>query len=174
MKTLQQHLIQYASYHRDGRNIATHMLGIPTIVCAVAVMLSRATLTLGGSDWPLSLAFLAGFGAFYLALDVGLGLLMGALLLGVYQAGLWAAAQSTPVWLACGAGAFVVGWIVQFIGHAFEGRKPAFVDDLIGLVVGPLFVVVEALFLVGMLPRLRGQIEAHFAERGEALAGARA
>ncbi len=172
MKTLQQHLIQYASYHRDGRNIATHMLGIPVIVCAVAVMLSRVTVPLGGSEWPLSLALLVGFGAFYLALDLGLGLLMSALLVGVYQAGVWAADQSTPVWLACGVGAFVVGWILQFIGHAFEGRKPAFVDDLVGLAVGPLFVVVEALFWMGMLPRLRREIEAHFAEDGERALGA--
>jgi uncharacterized membrane protein YGL010W len=26
--------------------------------------------------------------------------------------------------------------VIQFIGHWYEGRKPAFVDDLIGLLVG--------------------------------------
>jgi uncharacterized membrane protein YGL010W len=30
-------------------------------------------------------------------------------------------------------GLFFVGWLFQFSGHYFEGRKPAFVDDLIGL-----------------------------------------
>ena len=47
-------------------------------------------------------------------------------------------------------GLFFVGWLIQFIGHYFEGRKPAFVDDLIGLLIGPLFIAAEAGFLLGM------------------------
>ena len=42
------------------------------------------------------------------------------------------AAGSLASWLGTGLGLFLVGWVIQFIGHAFEGRKPAFVDDLIG------------------------------------------
>ena len=56
-------------------------------------------------------------------------------------------------------GAFVVGWIVQFVGHWFEGRKPAFVDDLIGLAVGPLFVVAEVAFFAGLRGDLRREVE---------------
>ena len=37
MKTLVEHLGQYAAYHRDRRNIASHFIGIPLIVLAVAV-----------------------------------------------------------------------------------------------------------------------------------------
>ncbi|WP_144430995.1 Mpo1-like protein, partial [Pseudomonas syringae pv. coryli] len=41
MKNLVDHLSQYAAYHRDSRNIVTHFVGIPLIVLAVAVLLSR-------------------------------------------------------------------------------------------------------------------------------------
>ena len=41
MKTLVDHLSQYANYHRDPRNIATHFVGIPMIVLAVTILLSR-------------------------------------------------------------------------------------------------------------------------------------
>ena len=41
MKSLVDHLSQYAAYHRDPRNIASHFIGIPMIVVAVAVLLSR-------------------------------------------------------------------------------------------------------------------------------------
>jgi uncharacterized membrane protein YGL010W len=34
------------------------------------------------------------------------------------------------------AGLFVVGWIVQFAGHAFEGKKPEFLTDWRFLFVG--------------------------------------
>jgi uncharacterized membrane protein YGL010W len=59
------------------------------------------------------------------------------------------------------AGLFVIGWIIQFIGHYYEGKKPAFVDDLIGLLVGPLFVVVELLFKLGLLKNLEARIIEH-------------
>ena len=44
----------------------------------------------------------------------------------------------------------MVGWVIQFVGHVFEGRKPAFVDDIMGLIIGPLFVVAEVGFALGL------------------------
>jgi len=32
MKTLVDQLAQYAEYHRDGRNILTHFVGVPMII----------------------------------------------------------------------------------------------------------------------------------------------
>ena len=49
--------------------------------------------------------------------------------------------------------------MIQFVGHYYEGRKPAFVDDVSGLIVGPLFVVAELAFLVGLRQDLQKQIE---------------
>jgi len=34
------------------------------------------------------------------------------------------------------AGLFVVGWIIQFIGHAVEGKRPEFFKDLRFMLVG--------------------------------------
>ena len=70
------------------------------------------------------------------------------------------AQQSTMVWLSSGLAMFVIGWVIQFVGHHYEGRKPAFVDDVSGLIVGPLFVVAEVAFLLGMRHELKEQIEA--------------
>ncbi|MBM3107759.1 DUF962 domain-containing protein [Pseudomonas sp. V1] len=159
MKNLVEYLSQYAAYHRDPRNIATHFVGIPMIVVAVTVLLSRPGLDMAGV-WlspALLVALLTGW--FYLRLDQQFGLIM-ALLLGLC---LWAgqvlAQQSTVVWLSAGLGLFVLGWIIQFVGHHYEGRKPAFVDDLSGLIVGPLFVVAELAFVLGMRPELKQAIE---------------
>ena len=38
-------MVQYAAYHRDRRNIATHFVGIPLIVFAVGALLARPTST---------------------------------------------------------------------------------------------------------------------------------
>ncbi|TDQ39898.1 uncharacterized protein DUF962 [Thiopseudomonas denitrificans] len=48
MKTLEQQLAGYAAYHRDRRNILTHFVGIPMIVLAVAILLSRPGMQSGG------------------------------------------------------------------------------------------------------------------------------
>ena len=32
---------------------------------------------------------------------------------------------------------FVVMWVLQFVGHHIEGKKPSFFDDLRFLLVGP-------------------------------------
>ena len=162
MRTLTQQLTHYAAYHRDRRNIATHFVGIPMIVLALAVLLSRPAFALAALPVTLSPAWLLFVAAtlYYLVLDVPLGLMMAAVSALCIAFGQWIAAQSTLVWLTTGVGLFVIGWVFQFIGHvAYEHRKPAFVDDVIGLLIGPLFVLAEALFAFGWRPALRAAIE---------------
>ena len=159
MKTLGDQLSNYANYHRDRRNIATHFVGIPMIFVAVVVLLSRPTLALPGGV-ALSPALLASGGAvvFYCALDARFGVTMTALTGLALWAGASTSKLATGTWLAVGLGLFVVGWLIQFVGHAFEGKKPAFVDDLIGLLVGPLFVVAEVAFALGLRPDVRDEV----------------
>ena len=159
MKNLTDHLSQYAAYHRDSRNIATHFVGSPLIVIAVTVLLSRPGWMIGGL-WmsPAALVALASI-VFYLRLDRPLGVLMGVLLGLCLWAGASLAQQATMVWLSAGVALFVVGWIIQFVGHYYEGRKPAFIDDISGLIIGPLFVVAELAFLMGLRKPLQHAIE---------------
>jgi uncharacterized membrane protein YGL010W len=69
------------------------------------------------------------------------------------------AAGSTASWLTWGIGTLLVGWVLQFIGHYYEGRKPAFVDDLSSLLVAPMFVTGEMLFSFGLCKPLLEEIE---------------
>jgi len=159
MKSLVDHLGQYAEYHRDRRNIFSHFIGIPMIVVSVAVLLSRPGWEISGLWASPALLVALAASLFYLRLDLRLGALMAVLLALVLWAGAVLAQQGTAAWLGAGIGLFVVGWIIQFIGHYYEGRKPAFVDDLTGLVIGPLFVVAEAGFLLGLRPEVQEAVE---------------
>ncbi|MBS7470737.1 DUF962 domain-containing protein [Pseudomonas syringae] len=168
MKTLVDHLSQYAAYHRDSRNIVTHFVGIPLIVLAVAVLLSRPGWNISGL-WLSPAALLAlGSTIFYLRLDRALGIVMAVLLALCIWAGANLAQQATMVWLSAGVGLFVIGWIIQFVGHYYEGRKPAFIDDLTGLIIGPLFVVAELAFLMGQRKALQHAIEERVGPVGRA------
>ena len=159
MKTVTEQLTTYATYHRDRRNIATHFIGIPLIVLATMTMLARPAFALGGVALAPMHVAAALAALYYLRLDLRLGVAMAALLALLGYAALAIASQSTAVWLGAGIGAFVVGWVFQLVGHVFEGRKPAFVDDLVGLLIGPLFVAAEAGFAVGWRDELRAAIE---------------
>lgn len=159
MSPLLKQLSIYASYHRDPRNIATHFIGVPMIVVAVTAFLSRPAFELAGfAITPAWIALLAAT-VFYLRLDVRYGLAMGVLLGGSLFLASFTAPLATGAWLAVSAGLFIVGWIIQFIGHYFEGKKPAFVDDLMGLLVGPLFIAAELGFALGLRKEVKAEIE---------------
>ena len=143
-------LSQYAEYHRDRRNIGSHFIGVPMIVFAVGVLLSRPGFVLGGVALTPAWLVFAVVAAWYLSRgNLGLGMAVSAgvgLLLLMAQS---VAGGSVASWLAWGVGFFVAGWLIQFVGHWYEGKKPAFVDDIVGLLVGPMFVTAEALFAFG-------------------------
>lgn len=135
------------------------------IVLAIVSLLSRPVLPV---DYflitPASLVVLAAV-VFYIRLDVMLGVLMTVLLWLSLSFGRELAALPTSVWLSWSLGLFVIGWVFQFIGHYFEGRKPAFVDDIMGLAIGPLFVVAEVVFLLGLRQPLKADIEKRLAHQ---------
>jgi uncharacterized membrane protein YGL010W len=154
-------MAKYATYHRDRRNIATHFVGIPLIVFGVGGLLARPSFAVGAWPvtpaavaWALSTLWYLTRGNLVLGLAVSLAnliLILAALPLGQLD---------TLAWLGWSLAAFAVGWAIQFVGHYYEGRKPAFVDDLRGLLVGPMFVAGEALFALGCGKSLQAEIEA--------------
>jgi uncharacterized membrane protein YGL010W len=157
MRNLEQHITQYAAYHRDRRNIATHFVGIPMIVFAVILALAHAHVGPIHMGWPA--VFLAS--AYYIWLDRPLGIVMFVCLsILCVVASVMAAVLSTKVGLTMAAIIFVGGWALQFLGHKYEGMKPAFVDDLMGLAIGPLFVMTEVFFIIGLKPELKRHVEA--------------
>jgi uncharacterized membrane protein YGL010W len=153
--TLVDRLAKYAEYHRDKRNIATHFLGIPMILVGTQSALARVGIG------PLNAAVGAtGLATrYYRALDPTYGAAMGVALGATCAAGTAIAALPLPLWAGATAGLFVGGWALQFLGHYFEGKKPAFLDDVLGLLDGPLFLIAETAFALGLSPELRAEIE---------------
>jgi uncharacterized membrane protein YGL010W len=155
-------LQQYAEYHRDRRNILTHFVGVPMIVFAVGVLLARPPFVLGGVTLSAAWLIYALVALWYLtrgqfALGLAVSAGMGALMLLAHQV----SGGSVGHWLGWGVSFFAVGWVIQFVGHYYEGRKPAFADDIVGLLVGPMFVVMEMLATLGLFKALMAEIERH-------------
>ena len=161
MKSVEQNLTQYAAYHRDRRNIATHFAGVPMIVFAIILALAIADIPLGTVTLTVATIVSIALVAYYLILDRVLGVAM-AIVMFLMCAGASevSARLSSGATLGLALLIFVVGWALQFLGHKYEGMKPAFFDDVRQLLIGPLFVCAEAFFLLGAKPELRRYIEA--------------
>ena len=159
MKTLLDQLSNYADYHRSERNITTHLIGVPMIVLALMVLLSRPAWVVNELALSPAVFIVAVLLLYYLRLHIAMGLIMSALLVSGLFLSAWVATLDDSIWLAAGVGGFLLGWVIQFVGHYFEGRKPAFFDDVMGLAIGPLFVVAEALFKLGLFSELAQEIE---------------
>lgn len=160
MTRIEQSLTQYAAYHRDRRNIATHFVGVPMIVFAIILALATIIIPTGSVAVSLAAVFSLVLSVYYFKLDWALGIAM-AIVLFLMCAG---ASEMTHrlgmgASLAWAAGIFVAGWAIQFLGHKFEGMKPAFFDDVKQLLIGPIFVCAETFFLLGAKPELRRYIE---------------
>jgi uncharacterized membrane protein YGL010W len=159
MKSFVDQIAQYASYHQNSRNVATHFFGIPLIVLGVATLLARPTVELGGVPCSPAGVLAVVTCLYYLRLSLGFGVVMSMIMAAMVWCGHLIAGASMAVGWAAGLGLFVVGWAFQFLGHHYEGRKPAFVDDLMGLAIGPLFLVVEVAFALGMSRDTQAQVK---------------
>jgi uncharacterized membrane protein YGL010W len=123
---------EYASYHADPRNRVCHATGIPLILVGI-----------------MGLAHLARIGSIDLAIVAGVATLLyyakidprGALICTVVFAILYFVAIRLPWQISTAA--FVIGWIFQLVGHRFEGTKPKFLENLIYLLIGPLYFFEE-------------------------------
>lgn len=161
MRNATELMVHYAAFHRDQRNITTHFVGIPLIVFAIGVLLARpgfvvndVALSPAWIVWAISTLWYVTRGN--LVLGIAVSALNGLLI----WAAQWVAGGSVASWLAWGLSTFLFGWLLQFLGHYYEGRKPAFVDDLVGLLVGPMFITAEWLFALGWGKPLLAEIEA--------------
>ena len=161
MTKLEQLLSQYAAYHLDHKNILTHFVGIPLIVFSILCLTARAGFVLSGMELTLALALIVVTIIYYFSLDRIFAFIMLIVLLAAYPLALKIAHLELLAWLSLSVGIFVVGWLFQFVGHFYEKKKPAFMDDIVGLAVGPLFVLAEMVFMLGFRKDLEQRMLEH-------------
>ena len=146
----------YAGYHRDARNRATHFVGIPAIVFSILVPL--ALLRDSGISAAMLVALLAVLG--WIALDRTIGFAMVIVIVPMLAVAEWIARTygSATAWLVF-AIFFVGGWAFQLVGHVWEGRRPALVDNLFQAFIGPLFIMAEVLMALGLKQDLKAVVD---------------
>ena len=161
MKTIEEQMSFYAAYHQDARNKATHFIGVPAIMLSLFIPLSWIRFEIGFANIPVTgaMLFAAIVLAYYFVLDVPLAVAM----LVVTTILVWTGHQLASLGAIAGwiwfAILFVGGWILQLVGHAFEGRKPALADNLFQIFVAPIFLCAEVFFALGYKPKLHAAMQ---------------
>lgn len=153
-----EQLAMYAAYHRDRHNQMTHHIGLPLIVFSLLLALSQVPVgTVGGIPVAANAPVLAVLLLLYLV-TVPLTGVLAAIFYIVLLTVAQRLADNPAVWWFAGA-AFVGGWIIQFIGHAFEGRRPALVDNAVQIFMAPPFLIAEVLFALGLEKKLAHELD---------------
>lgn len=176
MKSIEEQLARYKSVHLNQKNINTHFIGVPLIVFAVTLMLSTISFELAMDDligitltlhFTLAMVIFAGVALYYLVLHrlLAIGMLV-YILANLFTAQLLSDTEGV---LYIGISLFVIGWIIQFLGHYYEKAKPAFVDDLSQFLIGPLFLMAEVYFMRGFQSDLKNRITSLAIEKRRAL-----
>jgi uncharacterized membrane protein YGL010W len=159
MKTLEEQMSVYAAYHQDARNKATHFFGVPMIIVSLFIPLAWLRIEVGGLVITGAIVFAAVILIYYVFLDPVLAVGTAVLTALCLVAADWLARQGAVTgWIAFGV-LFVGGWIVQLVGHAFEGRKPALADNLFQIFIAPIFLCAELFFALGYKPKLHAAVQ---------------
>jgi uncharacterized membrane protein YGL010W len=137
MKSLTTWFDEYSESHRNPTNQLIHVICVPAIFYSVLGLLWAV-------NPILTFGLIAIATVFYLALDVKLALIM--LLISIVCTCSFTAFLSWrwPFW-QIQLGIFVLAWLGQAYGHKIEGKKPSFFNDIIYLLIGPLWILQKSM-----------------------------
>jgi uncharacterized membrane protein YGL010W len=149
MRTQQQFLNAYAESHQNSLNQLIHYICVPVIAFSTLALLWAIPIGrwLGlvpeTAPWVnLVTIGIVPVGAFYLRLSfrsfvtmiVWFAISVALIVLVQQSLGVvWLVGIAAALWIAA--------WALQFYGHEVEGAKPSFIEDLVFLLIGPLFLM---------------------------------
>ena len=138
-RRVEQLISHYGESHQNPRNEVIHFIAIPLIILSLVGMLFALHPFLAYAFVAVSMVYYARLSGVFLVSMV----LWSALTVAIVFA-------MGPRVLVISVVIFVSAWILQFIGHKIEGKKPSFFEDIQYLWVGPLFVLSKLFGKVGI------------------------
>lgn len=149
MKSLEEQMSIYQRYHRHPKNKLTHFVGVPLIMFSLFVLLGLVRIEIGSFALTAASVLAIVVLAYYYRLDVVLAVAMTLFTAVLLLAANRVTALGSTAALSVFAVTFVVGWILQLVGHVFEGKRPALVDNFFQIFIAPIFLMAEIFFAFG-------------------------
>lgn len=146
MRKIDLLLAEYGDSHRNSTNKLIHWICVPLIFWTILGFISyiptpNMYLKYFGFLSIASFITLVLITIFYFRLSWRIALIMIFVMLlmeyFVSLANVTFGAKSWMFYLAV----FAITWILQFVGHKIEGKKPSFLKDLQFLLIGPIWLL---------------------------------
>ncbi|KAI8610577.1 hypothetical protein BC830DRAFT_1232535 [Chytriomyces sp. MP71] len=155
--------VSYAEYHVDPVNKAIHSIFVPTLLWTGFTMVA---VNHPQVMWAVAVTYAAYYTILHPVIGGSAALIT---LAGAYGAiefvknGLeWTGVE--PFTFALGL--HISSWLIQFVGHAIEGRAPAFLDNVFQpVLLAPFFVWAHGLFDLGLYKDLSKELNAETAKK---------
>jgi uncharacterized membrane protein YGL010W len=139
-RTAREWLDAYAVSHQNPTNQKIHFVCIPAIMTSLIGLLWSIPLTVLHPFINPGTALVAGGLVYYLLLSPRHAIGMAGLCALALTTVVALAHLPVPLWASCLV-IFAGAWMLQFIGHKIEGKKPSFLEDLQFLMIGPMWEI---------------------------------
>lgn len=138
-RRIDQLLAHYGENHQNPGNEVIHFIAIPLIMLSLVGTLFALHAYVAYAFVGASMVYYARLsGVFFISMA-----LVSAMMIGLVLA-------MGKIVLSLSVVIFIGAWILQFIGHKMEGKKPSFFEDIQYLWVGPLFVLSKLFEKIGI------------------------
>ncbi|RMZ59769.1 DUF962 domain-containing protein [Chryseobacterium nematophagum] len=137
---------EYSESHKNPTNKLIHWICVPLIFWTVLGFISfipspHICSSYYGCISIVSIIAIILVAIFYIRLSFLIGVIMVLVMLLMehftYAINIHFRKQAWLVYL----GVFIITWILQFIGHKIEGKKPSFLKDIQFLLIGPIWLL---------------------------------
>ena len=129
-RTVDRLLERYGEFHRHPTNKAIHWVCVPLIVWSILGVVWSASPLAACVAIAAALVFYG-----WLSLRLAAGMLLVLLLM------LWPLTLLGSRTFVVSLAVFVAAWLGQFIGHVFERRRPAFLEDVRSFLIAPAWLL---------------------------------
>lgn len=138
MRQIDKLLDQYGESHQNHTNVLIHGIAVPSIFFVTIGLIYAIPVPDFIALYNVTFAHILAIPMlmYYFKLSGPIGAAMTLLTIAVFGGIHLLEAMNISVWQFSLA-LFVVMWVLQFIGHKIEGKKPSFFEDLRFLLVGP-------------------------------------
>ena len=157
MRRVDELLDNYSMDHQNPTNQMIHVFCVPAIVWSVSALLWCIPVPylpapynyLNPGLWGALAMFLAWTYYWQMSKTLAIGLLLSFTAAGFFNR--WILyTYGIYVLFGLAIGVFVIAWIIQFIGHKIEGKRPSFLTDLVYLLVGPMWTLRKLYYRLGI------------------------
>ena len=152
MKSLDEQLDAYGSHHTKKWTKITHLIGIPAVILGLIILFTWVRVDFF-DRYTIALAWFLVVGTliYYFVLDQKICGIMAIVFIPLtIITTWWTGPDPTKASVVVFFILFVGGWIVQFVGHGIEKKKPAFMNSLFQIFIAPVFIVLEICDMCGL------------------------